>query len=443
MLRCALVLAFLSIAAVARAEPPHALCVDGWCWDAPRPHGRDLRAVLPFAADDVWAAGDRLLVHFDGKAWTGATFTDQPRFFGLWGARRDDVWAVGTELVHWDGKTWSSIAKLADTAFYGVWGSAGDDVWAVGQQGVVLRWNGKTWTRITTGGPNVTWRGVSGSGRNDVWIVGDHGEALHWDGAKWQTVHVEADSAGEPPRLYGVVARARDDVWAAGLPEAVFHFDGKRWQRTRGKPTPKGGDLDNQPGEYLTAIWADDSDICVVSAGPDYRVECLAGDDSWLDQATAKFPLAAIHGDWAVGNDGTVLQRGDRGWIEKTQQPLMAMTAMLQDGDLPFAAVGEAHCLAERGKDGWHVMRVESPTLLAVDGRFEDYWAVGQDGATLHFDGKRWSTGTTTTSEILNGVFWRARNDVWAVGMHGAAQHWNGRAWASIAVPTQAGLSGA
>jgi hypothetical protein len=173
MIRHLALLSILAFARVAVADELQPLCIDGWCWDAPRPHGRDLRAVFPFAADDVWAVGDRLITHFDGHDWSGFNFADdKPFFLGLWGARRDDLWAVGTSIVHWDGKTWSLTARLDDFCLYGVWGSAGDDVWAVGQKGTVLRWNGKKWTRVNTGGPDVIWRAVSGSGRNDVWIVG-------------------------------------------------------------------------------------------------------------------------------------------------------------------------------------------------------------------------------------------------------------------------------
>lgn len=136
--------------------------------------------------DDVWVRQD-----VDAEVPAGTTF------YGVWGTGADDVWAVGGSLagvgdpgviVHWDGLTWSRDPDEGGqrAPLFKVWGSGPDDVVAVGEEGTILRWNGTRWLAADSG-INQRLVAVWGRGPDDVFAVGGAitGLLLHWDGAAW------------------------------------------------------------------------------------------------------------------------------------------------------------------------------------------------------------------------------------------------------------------
>lgn len=62
-----------------------------------------------------------------------------------------------------------------------------------------------------------------------------------------------------------------------------------------------------------------------------------------------------------------------------------------------------------------------------------DVWAVGDDGAALHFDGERWTKVASGTSSALTGVWAVSASDVWAVGSGRLVLRWNGASFQPVA----------
>jgi hypothetical protein len=60
-------------------------------------------------------------------------------FLCVWGDRDDDVWVVGTKglILHWDGTSWSKEESGVVEQLSSIHG-AGDIVWIVGDRGTVL-----------------------------------------------------------------------------------------------------------------------------------------------------------------------------------------------------------------------------------------------------------------------------------------------------------------
>lgn len=59
--------------------------------------------------------------------------------------------------------------------------------WVVGENGLVLRWDGQTWSEF----PKPTLANLNAIAMlspTDGWIVGDAGTILHWDGNAWTQV---------------------------------------------------------------------------------------------------------------------------------------------------------------------------------------------------------------------------------------------------------------
>jgi hypothetical protein len=110
---------------------------DGNRWTrAPAPAaGYVLSAVVAVGHDDVWAygwlpEGDAVMLHWDGKGWTGHPIRAPSRLdhgrFTFSAGGHDDVWARGTydtnqppRLLHWDGHRWQAVADPVRTPTHG------------------------------------------------------------------------------------------------------------------------------------------------------------------------------------------------------------------------------------------------------------------------------------------------------------------------------------
>jgi hypothetical protein len=71
----------------------------------------------------------------------------------------------------------------------------------------------------------------------------------------------------------------------------------------------------------------------------------------------------------------------------------------------------------------------------------EEGWAVGENGAMLHFEGNEWISYSMPITATLNSVSMSSENNGWAVGMNntppykGIVYHWDGIDWESFQQP--------
>ncbi len=176
---------------------------------------------------------------------------------GVFARTASDAWAVGTFgevvehdedgglILHWDGTSWTRVPgpnpQFLNESLTAVGGVAANDVWAVGGIAMAvnqpprlpwaLHWNGTAWTEVPIPtGPNPGGtgrgglRGVAALAAGNVWTVGRSraGTALveHWDGTAWTVTTTPTVSAG----LDGVAAVSPTNIWAVG--DAVTNPDG-------------------------------------------------------------------------------------------------------------------------------------------------------------------------------------------------------------------------
>jgi hypothetical protein len=108
------------------------------------------------------------------------------------GTATDDVWAVGMWgiILHWDGFSWSLSPTETYSQLNGVWPASRDAAWAVGEE--IIRWDGSSWSQshAPTGNP---FRAVWGFSETDVWAVGL--EMLHPQATPWPSA-ITAHHAG-------------------------------------------------------------------------------------------------------------------------------------------------------------------------------------------------------------------------------------------------------
>jgi hypothetical protein len=262
----------------AAVEDPHAQLFDRF------------DSVTVTSSGDAWAVGDYYSGREGGpngafiERWTGRRWTLAAKPLpdaDLWSVSASgaaDVWAVGDHLVeHWDGRRLSRVATphvRGSSIFRGVAARGPRDAWLVGErwrgagdeaETLVEHWNGERWRVVPTPNPPpVRGRGqaplqaVTARSASDAWAVGYRlsGRHLlvsrplieHWDGHRWRIVPSPGVRASKDVLydiLFAVTADRPDDAWAVGSSESyaggyggkgdralVLHWNGRRWSRS-------------------------------------------------------------------------------------------------------------------------------------------------------------------------------------------------------------------
>ncbi|HUJ62610.1 MAG TPA: hypothetical protein VLX92_29110 [Kofleriaceae bacterium] len=402
-------------------------CDGDWCWENPLPRDR------------------------------GAT--------AIWGAARDDVWAVGNAglIEHYDGARWTTVPGIAKHNLFAVGGAARDDVWAVGYVGIAMHWDGTHWTRHDLGGaqgycPNAV--GVDDRGRS--WVVSEVG-VLGWDGTRWTTdasLESRADLCAAPVARSAsggaIVALPRGQWWdgetvVAARPGPDRRLGGtrpsrlwlwglgvERWEL--GRTVPLAAPF------YAYAIWgASDDDVW--AAGP---AGALARWDGARWRTTGSGVRGELHAAWGSAADDVWIG-GDAALIHWDGRALTSATRSQTDADL-LALWGASACdVWAAGEHGTALHRACAPwaavptgvggALRGIGGSSPgDVWLVGDGGAILHWDGHALAAVASPTDRALHAVWARSARDAWAVGASGTIVHWDGARWSAVASPSQATL---
>ncbi|MBA4378339.1 MAG: hypothetical protein C0395_06730 [Gemmatimonas sp.] len=128
---------------------------DGWRVFHPLPGGYDLFAVWGDSPADVWAVGAHgSIVHWDGRTVTGVDSPVDVRLATLdaWG--RDDIYAAGEDyLLHYDGRAWHVEDRFPEEAIRDLVCADDGRLCLVGSFGLRIR-DGDSWR--TVAGPRAT-----------------------------------------------------------------------------------------------------------------------------------------------------------------------------------------------------------------------------------------------------------------------------------------------
>ncbi len=236
------------------------------------------RDVWGSSASDAWVVGTSGgLLRWNGMMLSLATApTTLVDLDSVWVANNAVAYAVGernpgvgpdVRVFKWDGTTWSGVTTPADNWMSGVFGLAGSvvEVWSAGhafnfihQSSPAMPWVSK----YDQGGPywnEDVWIGGFGQ---PVWIVGLQG-ITRYDA---QTAQFTNQSIAG--RFWGVFGHDPNDAWAVGEDGMIAHWNGTSWTAV-----PSGVTTD------LRAVWA---------SGPSNA--------------------------WAVGDDATIVHWNGSAW---------------------------------------------------------------------------------------------------------------------------------
>lgn len=258
----------------------------------------------------------------------------------IWGANAQNIFAVGDSgvILRYDGKSWTGGAQSAANGrtLRGVWGSSASNVWAVGDGGLILNWNGSSWNGPGGSTATANLQAVWGLDVRTVWTVGDAGTILKWSGSVWSP-----DASGISQRLNGIWG-AQDAVWAVA---------------DSGKILVRSG----------TMNWSEET------SGTTKALYAIGGFD-----ANSLF---------AVGVDAVIVKRGQGSPISWAGQN-----------------IGVASTSALRGVSGVSAQSV---------------WVVGMAGVAAYWNGGLWTPMETGTSSDIYGVWAADPTHVWTVGDKG------------------------
>jgi len=165
-----------------------------------------------------------VLLHFDGTTWEMVELPELPErsvaaqsLFKVWGTSAEDIFVVGGGrlILHYDGVAWSvQDAGDGSQQLFTVSGRGPDDVWAVGggASPVLLHYNGTSWVEreLPPFTPQVI-QGLWTAPNEPIHISGYGGFVAHLTDGTWTV-----DDPFTTNPLHGLVGDASGGVWAAG-----------------------------------------------------------------------------------------------------------------------------------------------------------------------------------------------------------------------------------
>ena len=401
-----------------------------------------LNAVWGSGPADVWAAGEGIILHYDGNAagqWTvelsNAQTSTTLRISSLWGSSSADVYAAGpnANLWHFDGAGWSRVATGFNVGHLGaVWGTGADDVFAVGGYGMIAHWDGSTWTQQAAP-PELTsetLHGVSGSASGNVYAVGTSGTIIQYDGTTWRRV------AAGGPTIRAVSATRPDATFAVGSAAFVAQETGGRWKVHSANVT--FADVLAVGSDDVFAVGVapfNTSGLLLHYDGADWTLQNSDLTANDLRSSTFRALWGSSSSDvWAVGQHGRVLRYDGTRWARQNIGTTSHLEGVWGSPSGKVFVVGSGSTILEYDGGVWrtHAAPVQSSLQDVFGVSDEAIWAVGSGGAILHYDGNAWSAQRTGT-EMLSAGWAVADNMAFVASSSATILRWDGSSWTTQA----------
>ena len=134
-------------------------------------------------------------------------------------------WAVGYNgtIIRWDGTSWSTVTSPTTIGgFTDVFMVSADDGWAVGPSRAI-HWDGTDWSNVTNPATMGLYS-VFMVSADEGWAVGESGRIMRWDGADWSAV-----TSPTTWDLYSLHMVGADDGWAVGDNGTIIRWTGTEW----------------------------------------------------------------------------------------------------------------------------------------------------------------------------------------------------------------------
>jgi hypothetical protein len=187
----------------------------------------------------------------NGSTWTQVPFPSRNNemVIAADASSATNVWAFTQEsgqsrALRWNGHHWTVLGSFSRSIGGGVVLSP-SDVWVFGTPDVpgadlgAWHYNGRTWTKVASGGKL---EGGSGLSASDIWAF-DGADVAHWNGSTWTKTSVAtllpARQQLNDPAVTGIYEQSKHSVYAIangrlqdeGGPLAILHWNGSTWSK--------------------------------------------------------------------------------------------------------------------------------------------------------------------------------------------------------------------
>lgn len=198
-------------------------------------------SISMISPDDGWAAGSIsgapqcILMHYQRGLWTivprPAGLEQNAGITQVQMLSATDGWALsatqiplndgqgsttpGGVILHYDGTAWTIAVPRTRASLLHLSMDSPTDGWAVGSDGLLLHYNGHTWSEVQDSGFTALGRVtlVDTLSPQDVWVNGDRGLA-RFDGARWSRVTVQDTAYAPGTRVTALAMLSDQEGWA-------------------------------------------------------------------------------------------------------------------------------------------------------------------------------------------------------------------------------------
>ncbi|MBN1779251.1 MAG: hypothetical protein JW816_03465 [Candidatus Buchananbacteria bacterium] len=216
-----------------------------------------------------------------------------------------DGWAVGDNgvILHYDGSSWSLFADLGDLSIRTIKMVSATDGWAAGSGGRIYHYDGSAWSEfIVTGGQ--AWYAISVLSADDVWLSGSSGQIYHYDGSSWSKF---VDTGGQA--WYAIDMVSTIDGWVVGNAGIIYHYDGTSWTQFI--------DTGDQAWRAIDMVSATDGWV-VGSAGSVYHYDGSAWTESIITGTQTWYAIDMVSSTdgWISSNGGYIYHYDGNAWTQ-------------------------------------------------------------------------------------------------------------------------------
>ena len=423
---------------------------------------------------EVWVTAKQRIFRWNGTNFAELTWPRaNPTFEGVFAIGAGNVWvAEGGSFWHWDGQQFTIEPTIRTGpgayAYYGLFVTTPNDVW---RPSPAHRLSLGDWAAVPIDGADSYSKPYIGAGLPDgqLWLAGTLGRLWRyangrfvlavpavdpqkyvdlnavWSDGKGTTLaagatYLRNTGAGWEfaPKAANVTTtnamwgRSATDVWAVGNAAALFHYDGAMWTRVdTGLPASLTQFLD------LYAIGGTDTGEWW-AIGRNGQVLHFDG-QTWTAGVSAS--TSNMRGIWVRNADevwacgqNNIVQRWTRagGWTLLSARPPISMEHrnIWGTSDTNVFVISGSSSVYRYDGTSWRTVPAPADTtqmhvpIFSVSGNPDGtFWAAGQMGYTMRWNGSVLQTGITHVFQDLNGIWAGPNGEAWTVGGHGVILH--------------------
>lgn len=349
-----------------------------------------------------YLVGDGGVAQLDGNTATLISTPYAPQLFGVSVDVTGTVWASGERgavlrSADGGGSTWTTNNLAPD--LLDVWSTAANNAFAVGEFGFVYRWNGSTWTKMTTP-TQATLTSVWATATGDGFIGGESGTMLRLTGGAW--VPMAFPSVSTVSAVWGTNGA---NVYATTKAGEILRFNGSAWTLLTTATAPLWALYGASAADVFAAgengaVWRLTGNVFTALPAP--AIGTLGG--IWLTSATNVFTDGAN----SSGDAGIASRYNGTEWTSLQPGTTSALTALWGPSEFDLYATGDNGTLLRFNGNSWTSMATGTTDLL---------WSVsGAPNATAGF-----AVGINSTVVAASGgtgfrAASRAAADAWTPG---------------------------